>query len=199
MKILAFSDLHRDQATAQMIVDASDKADVIVGAGDFANRREGAQDTLNILKNCHAPVVLVHGNHDDPDEVSLFCQNWEHGHYLHGRSLVIGGKSFYGLGGEIPPRNTLDWNVAETEEHASLLLNDCPKDAILVTHSPPFGVADLQKYGAHIGSAAIRDAALIHQPNLILCGHIHSAWGMTGTIGSTYVHNLGPTLNWFDV
>lgn len=59
--------------------------------------------------------------------------------------------------------------------------------------------ADLQSNGEHQGSNAIRDAALRVQPKLLLCGHIHDAWGTSGHIGSTPVYNLGPTLNWFTV
>ena len=199
MKLLAFSDLHRDQAAAQMIVEASGDADVIVGAGDFATRGHGASDTLNILKRCKVSVVLVHGNHDDPDEISMFCESWDNGHYLHGGSVVINGQSFFGLGGEIPSRNSHDWNATETEANASLLLKKCPRNSILIFHTPPFGTADLQTDGSHEGSVAIRNAAADHQLKFILCGHIHNAWGMNGTVASAPVHNLGPTLNWFDI
>lgn len=199
MKILAFSDLHRDQTAAQMIVDASSVADVVIGAGDFATRREGALDTLSILKNCAAPVILVHGNHDDPDEISQFCLGWENGHYLHGSSVVIEGQSFFGLGGEIPSRNSNSWNASETEKEATSHLKLCSDSAVFITHTPPLGVADLQKTGEHEGSAAIHEAVSSHQPILLLCGHIHHAWGTTGSVGSTRVHNLGPTVNWYEI
>jgi len=70
---------------------------------------------------------------------------------------------------------------------------------VLVTHSPPFGVADVQTTGAHEGSRAVRQVVETASPRLHLCGHIHHAWGMSGVIGRCAVHNLGPSLNWFTV
>jgi len=79
------------------------------------------------------------------------------------------------------------------------MLNACPQNAVLVTHTPPYGWADLQKDGTHEGSTAIRGCLSTHHPKLLLCGHIHNAWGMKATHNTTLIQNLGPTLNWFDV
>lgn len=199
MRILAFSDLHRDQAAARSIIEASGRADVLIGCGDFATRGEGAVETLRILRESVVPVVLVHGNHDDPDEIARFCSDWSEGHYLHGSSVTLSGVPFFGLGGEIPSRNEHPWNAAETEETASVLLADLPAGAVLVTHTPPHGTADIQRDGTHEGSEAIRSAIIAREPHLCLCGHIHNAWGMSGAINETRVFNLGPTINWFEI
>ncbi|MDB5579143.1 MAG: hypothetical protein JWR80_4319, partial [Bradyrhizobium sp.] len=61
MRILAFSDLHRDAAQAEVIVNESRDADVVVGAGDFASRGLGHEDTLDILRRMTVPFVLVPG------------------------------------------------------------------------------------------------------------------------------------------
>jgi len=199
MKIFACSDLHRDVVTTQNLMIASAGADVIVVAGDFATKRIGAADTLEVLAESAVPVIVVHGNHDAPNEIERVCARSEALHYLHGAKLVIGGETFFGLGGEIPSRNSFDWNASETEERAAELLGACPEDAIVVTHTPPFGIADLQKNGDHEGSTAILDVIRVKAPKLVLCGHIHHAWGMRGHLGATHVHNLGPTENWFEV
>ena len=65
MKILAFSDLHRDAAGAEAIVNESRGVDVVVGAGDFASCGLGHEDTLDVLRRIAVPFVLVPGNHDD--------------------------------------------------------------------------------------------------------------------------------------
>ena len=199
MKILAFSDLHRDKEAARLIVAASAEADVVIGAGDFATRREGLADTLDVLHGCSAPMIFVHGNHDDADEIARACDGWRHWHYLQGNAVAIGGQVFYGLGGEIPARNAHAWNTSMSEEDAGVLLQDCPPSAVMVTHTPPFGVADAQKDGTHEGSVATRDAIVDWHPKLVLCGHIHNAWGVQGMVDGSPVHNLGPTLNWFNV
>ncbi|WP_216076061.1 hypothetical protein, partial [Acinetobacter baumannii] len=74
------------------------------------------------------------------------------------------------------------WNRWLEEAEAEHLLAGCPAGAILVTHSPPFGVADLQTTGAHVGSRAIRATVMARRPRLHLCGHIHNAWGTSGLI-----------------
>ncbi len=40
MKILAFSDVHCDHAACEALVAVAGQADLIIGAGDFAQRRE---------------------------------------------------------------------------------------------------------------------------------------------------------------
>jgi Icc-related predicted phosphoesterase len=198
MRILAFSDLHRDVAKAEAIVEESRGADVVVGAGDFASCGVGHEDTLRVLRRMTVPFVLVPGNHDNPVELSAACADWALAHLLHGQSVVVGGVPFFGIGlgsGVIDPE---PWNMVLDEAEAAQLLTRCPARAVLVSHSPPYGVAD-QKEGRHAGSAALRDAIAQHQPRITICGHVHSAWGQSGMIGQTPVHNIGPKPRWFVV
>ncbi|MFD0859387.1 metallophosphoesterase family protein [Roseovarius aquimarinus] len=199
MRILSFSDLHRDRQAARAILRASADADVVVGAGDFASKGIGAAETLEILADCAAPVLVVHGNHDVPSEIAAFCEASARLTYLHGSGVDLDGVSFFGLGGEVPGRKGHAWNVAHSEVEASLMLADCPERAVLVTHTPPLGTADVQTGGAHEGSRAIRDAILASNAPLCLCGHVHASWGVQGQLGRALVRNLGPGLTWFDI
>lgn len=199
MRILAFSDLHRDRDAARAIADASQGADVVVGAGDFATRGVGLPDTIALLRDITKPTVLVAGNHDDVAELRIACRDWESVHVLHGDCVVIGELSFFGLGYEISSGKKEAWSQALEETAAVELLEACPKGAILVTHSPPLGIADVQLNGSHGGSRSIREAIISSPPKLHLCGHIHHAWGTSGSIGDCRVHNLGPTVNWLAV
>lgn len=199
MRILAFSDLHRNRRAAKAVVDASRKADIVVGAGDFATNGIGLSETVDVLRAIAVPTIFVAGNHDNLAELRDACRDRDAIHVLHGDGRVIGGVSFFGLGFEIPARRDDPWNQRLEETGARELLKGCPEGAVLVTHSPPFGVADVQTTGVHEGSRAIREAVEVSKPWLHLCGHIHHAWGMSGVIGRCPVHNLGPTLNWFAV
>ncbi|MGL4287469.1 MAG: metallophosphoesterase family protein [Phreatobacter sp.] len=199
MRILAFSDLHRNKDAARAVVDAAQQADVVVGAGDFATRGIGLDDTLDLLAHIRAPMVFVAGNHDDLGEMRDACRDRSAVHVLHGEAAIIQGISFFGLGFEVPAGADHPWNRRLEEGEAEALLAGCAPGAILVTHSPPFGVGDLQTTGAHVGSQAIRATVLARKPRLHLCGHIHNAWGTSGLIGECPVHNLGPTVNWFTV
>jgi Icc-related predicted phosphoesterase len=199
MRILAFSDLHRNRDIAQAIVDASRDADVVVGAGDFATKGIGLRETIDLLCTVAVPTILVAGNHDSLGDLRDACRDSEAIHILHGEGVVIDGISFFGLGFEIPAGRDEQWNQRLDESEAAKLLHACPRGAVLVTHSPPFGVADMQATGAHEGSRSIRDTIVSSKVRLHLCGHIHHAWGTSGVIGECPVQNLGPTLNWFAV
>ena len=192
MRILAFSDLHRDVAAARAIVDAAEKVDVVVGAGDFATRGEGAADTLAALRDLACPFVLVHGNHDDPDALRELLDGWTAAHLLHGTGVAIAGTTFFGLGGEVPVRNDVPWNSGLSEEEAASLLDACPSGAVLVTHTPPLGHCDRQRDGAHEGSAAVLECVERTRPSHVLCGHIHHAWGTRSAVEPTLIANIGP-------
>ena len=199
MRILAFSDLHRDAAKAEAIVSESRGADVVVGAGDFASCGLGHEDSTDILRRMTVPFVLVPGNHDDLGALRAACADWPLAHLLHGQTVVIGGVAFFGVGlgsGVIDPE---PWNQVLDEAEAAHMLTHCPARAVLVSHSPPQGIADRQKDGRHAGSMALRKAIGRHQPRITICGHVHNAWGQRGTIGQTPVHNIGPKPRWFDV
>jgi Icc-related predicted phosphoesterase len=200
MRILGFSDLHRNRDAARDIVVASQDADIVVGAGDFATQGVGLRDTVDLLRAVAVPTVLVAGNHDDLDELRDACRVSASIHVLHGEAAIVEGISFFGLGFEIPAGERDEpWNRRLGETEAARQLRACPQGAILITHSPPFGCADVQRNGAHEGSRAVRDAVMSRKPRLHLCGHIHHAWGTSGVIGECSVHNLGPAASWFAV
>ena len=199
MKLLAFSDLHRDAAVAQTIVEAARQADVVIAAGDFATMGHGLSDTLDILRAISVPTILIAGNHDHLDDLRAACAGWSQAHVLHGEGLSLGGIDFFGLGFEVSTVDRGPWNSQISETEAVHALSPCPTGAVLVTHAPANGVADLQANGAHEGSHAVRAIIEQRQPRLHLCGHIHNAWGTSGTIGASPSHNLGPRVNWFEV
>jgi len=199
MRILAFSDLHRNRDISQSIVAMSRDADVVVGAGDFATKGEGLTETFDILRRITVPVAFVAGNHDSLAGMQDAMRGWQAAQLLHGTGVVIQNVPFFGLGYEVPAGEPHSWNQRLEEAEADAMLAHCPQSAVLVTHCPPFGVADLQRNGEHEGSRAIRSVIERRQPRLALCGHIHNAWGMKGMIGSCPVHNLGPSVHWFEV
>ena len=88
MRLLVFSDLHRDKAAARSIVDRAEDVDVVVGAGDFAVMREGIEDVMDILREIDRPTVLVPGNGESDDELRAACRGWETAHVLHGDGVT---------------------------------------------------------------------------------------------------------------
>lgn len=197
VRLLGFSDVHRDRSRAKRLVAMAERADVVVGAGDFASMRAGLGRTIDVLRRISSPTVLVPGNNESDTALWRACAGWESASILHGEVKEIAGVPFFGLGGGIPP-TPFPWSFDLSEEDAEKLLRRCPQGAVLVIHSPPKGYVD-QAFGRHLGSAAIRDAIEAKQPPLVLCGHIHQAWGCEAMVGPTRVVNLGPDGRFFDV
>ncbi|HLS19250.1 MAG TPA: metallophosphoesterase [Paracoccaceae bacterium] len=196
MKILAFSDLHLDERSAELICADAETADLVIGAGDFAVQRDGLENAMEMLRPLLPKAVLVPGNAESADELRAAAGPAV---VLHGEGLERDGVNLFGLGYAVPETPFGSWSCDLTEAAAEELLFRMERADILIVHSPPKGVADRNKAGASIGSTSIRAAIERVQPRFALCGHIHDSWGISGMIGRTEVHNLGPQPNWFEV
>jgi len=192
VRLLAFSDLHRDLDQAAELVERSSEADVVIAAGDFASVHEGLEETIDALKPISVPTVLVPGNNETEDALRAACEGWESATVLHGQGTEIDGARFFGLGAGVPT-TPWDWSFDLDEQEAAERLASCPEGAILVVHSPPKGHCDTSSSGDHLGSEAILETIEARRPKLAVCGHIHEAWGAEDEIGSTTVINLGPS------
>ena len=199
MKILAFSDLHRDLETAENLVGMASEADLVVGAGDFASVHEGLDETIGALAGIETETVLVPGNNETADELrDSVGRLWPAARVLHGERAEVDGTAIFGLGGGIPT-TPWEWSFDLDEGQAAELLEALPDDGLLVVHSPPKGHCDRSAGQEHLGSTAILEAIERSQPRLAVCGHIHEAWGERSTIGRTEVANLGPDGTWFEL
>uniref|UniRef100_UPI003B52967F metallophosphoesterase family protein n=1 Tax=Roseovarius indicus TaxID=540747 RepID=UPI003B52967F len=197
MRILAFSDLHLARARAADLVAASSDADLVIGAGDFCNMRQGLSEAMALLSGITAPFVVVPGNAESVEELQAAANPGMR--VLHGTGVDVNWLRVFGLGYGVPVTPFGSWSCDLSEEDAGQMLAKCEAADILVLHSPPKGVADVTSGGQSVGSTAIHDAIERIQPRLAFCGHIHDSWGQTGKIGATQVVNLGPRPNWFDL
>jgi uncharacterized protein len=192
VKLLAFSDLHRDLEQAGRLVNRSSEADVVIAAGDFASVHEGLDDVIGALSVISTPTILVPGNNETEDALRTACDGWEAATVLHGEGTEIDGTRFFGLGAGVPI-TPWDWSFDLDERQAAERLAGCPEDAVLVVHSPPKGHCDQSSAGDHLGSEAILEAIEAKKPKVAVCGHIHESWGAESEVGSTPVINLGPS------
>lgn len=192
MKLLCFSDLHRDQQAATSLVQAAADVDCVIGAGDFANRHEGLPDTLDILAAIEKPAILVPGNGESAAELTEAAQVWKSATVLHGSGCVIDGIQFWGVGGAIPVTPFGAWSYDFDEQQGADMLSGCPAGGVLVVHSPPLDTVDKDRSGRIRGSESIRQTILDRQPQLVVCGHIHDDWGKQAKLGKTRIFNAGP-------
>ena len=192
MKLLLFSDLHADTAAAQHLVERAGKAEVLVGAGDFGNVRRHVRVCLDVLRAIGKPIVLVAGNNESTEELTEACRDWPEASVLHGSAVDIAGLMFFGLGGGVPVTPFGAWSYDFTEKQAADLLTGCSAACVLVSHSPPRGVLDVDSRGRSLGSVAVRDAVLRLEPRLVVCGHIHVSSAQHAMLSCSPVVNAGP-------
>jgi Icc-related predicted phosphoesterase len=138
VRLLAFSDIHRDERQAARLAEMSSNADVVVAAGDFASIHRGLEQLIDMLVVIEKPTVLVPGNNETAEALRAACRGWRPAIVLHGEGTEIDGVPFWGLGGGVPP-TPWPWSFDLTEEEAGEKLAGCPEDAVLVVHSPPKG------------------------------------------------------------
>jgi Icc-related predicted phosphoesterase len=198
VKLLAFSDLHRDLTQAEKLVEMSAEADVVIGAGDFASVHEGLQETIDALAGIERPTVLVPGNNETDEALREATDGWRSATVLHGGAATIAGVDFFGLGAGIPV-TPWEWSFDLDDEKAAVMLAYCPENAILVLHSPPLGHCDSNGAGQSFGSPILLRTIEERSPRLVVCGHIHESWGCESKVDDTPIYNLGPKGTWLDV
>ncbi len=198
MRILAFSDLHRDLEQGAKLVEMSAEADVVIGAGDFASVHEGLAETIGALAAIETPTVLVPGNNETVEALREAAAEWSAATVLHGEGATIDGVEFFGLGAGIPA-TPWDWSFDLDDDAATTMLAPCPEEAVLVLHSPPRDHCDSAGGDTHFGSPALLRAIEEKRPRLAVCGHIHESWGCESQVGPTPVRNLGPTGTWIEL
>lgn len=178
MKLLHLSDTH---GCHHRLYDLPD-ADVLVHSGDFTLTGSEAEaiDFLNWF--CDMPYrhkIFICGNHDD----CLYGANIDgldsNVHYLCNSGIEIEGLKFYGV-----PMFMGDCLT----DHQSNNYARIPADTdILITHSPAFGILDLDN-GINYGSEELLKAVSKINPQIHLFGHIHSQHGIV-SIGHTVFSN----------
>jgi Icc-related predicted phosphoesterase len=198
VKLLAFSDLHRDLDQAAELVAMSAEADVVIGAGDFASMHEGLGETIDALAVIETPTVLVPGNNETEQALRKAASGWSAATVLHGSGTKIDGLEFFGLGAGIPI-TPWEWSFDLDDDAARSMLEPCPGGAVLVLHSPPQGHCDANGSGDHFGSPTLLRTIEEKTPRLAVCGHIHESWGCESQVNGSPVRNLGPKGTWIEV
>lgn len=193
MKILAVTDLHGSTDDLEQILAKATSPDVIVLGGDLTNFGT-ANDAESIVQRCRercAHVLAVAGNCDSPEidrrlaalGVSLFR-----------RGEVVQDVGFYGVSAMPIWKQTM-YEISEAEIQSALdegraqLAAVAPQ--VIVSHPPPRGSVDRTWSCRCVGSTALRDHIELHQPALVICGHIHEGRGIAH-VGQTTIVNCGP-------
>lgn len=172
MKILAVSDEECPALWDYYVPGRLAQYDLILSAGDLK------ADYLSFLVTLsRAPVLYVHGNHDE----SYKTAPPEGCDCIDDQLVVYNGLRILGLGG-CRRYHPGDFQYTETQMRRRIarlkwVLWRSGGVDIVVTHAPPKGIGD-QEDPAHIGFQALLELVDKYHPQYLLHGHIHLRYGM---------------------
>lgn len=179
MIIEAFSDTHGNRHQNLKLKGA----DVLICSGDISNYGEYKAVTkfLDWFKKLdgYKHKILIPGNHDlsfedRPDwllkELKKLPKNI---HYLEHSGIEINKIKFYGC-----PTTPIfgDWAFMSDDKERVSIYNNIPKDTdVLITHGPPFGILDVNRFGENCGCGYIEE--FTKDVKVHIFGHIHEGYG----------------------
>ena len=171
MRILALADEPSNRLWGDRCREALSGIDLILSAGDLPS---SYLSFITCFTN--APVIYVHGNHDDkyaqkPPEGCL-CAD--------GKVVQLKGVRILGLGGSLRyrPDAVNMYSEQEMEDRIRSLrwnLRSTGGFDILLTHSPIRGVGD-QEHISHRGFECFGPLLDKYRPAVMIHGHVHQAY-----------------------
>ncbi|MBR9691714.1 hypothetical protein GOV06_02915 [Candidatus Woesearchaeota archaeon] len=176
MKILAFVDLHGNKAALRKVIERAKKKDIelVVCAGDFTIFGEAQEFIMSKLNKIGKPVLFVHGNHEDDDELRKDCKKFENCKFIHKSAFRWENYLFIGWGG-----GGFSFRDRGFEKETKRFKNMIKKEdkVVLITHAPPYNTKIDKIYGEHAGCKSIRK--FIEKVKLVLAisGHLHPCVG----------------------
>jgi Icc-related predicted phosphoesterase len=194
MNIVAISDIHSTYNTLEKILQKEKNADLVLIVGDISTHGTAAEIRIAMEKTlAHGKQILaVAGNMDVPESDNELLRM---GISLNARGVQIGDVGFFGVSAApLSPLHTpyelTEEEIARRIESGFAMIRDAPVK-IFVPHSPPYQTKlDRIFLGTHVGSRSIRIWIDQHQPDIVVCGHIHEARGQD-TLGKTKMINCG--------
>jgi len=186
MKILAFADMHNDDKALKALEKKAKKADLLICAGDFTYFQDGMRKVLRKLNSFGKKVLLIHGNHEDPRNVSSMAKKMKNIVFIHKKSHKSSDYVFVGHGGEGFSLESKDF-----DKFVAKLKFKKGEKIILITHQPPHKTK-LDFVWANHGNKSYRKFISKNKPVLVVCGHLHETQGLEDKIGKTLLINPGP-------
>ncbi len=195
LKLIAFTDIHGSFERVDRIISAARDVNGIIIGGDLTTygTPEEGEKAIRMFQNSGLPVFAVAGNLDSPD----FDRKHEDlGVSINAKGRLLGETGIFGVSASpfTPMHTPYEISEEEISRRAEQGWNDvsAARWTIFVPHAPPRGTKlDRITLGMHVGSTAVRAFIEEHQPDVVVCGHIHEARGVDA-IGKTKIVNCGP-------
>jgi Icc-related predicted phosphoesterase len=187
MKILVFTDVHGNPAAIRQIINKSKEADLLICAGDLIDWGN-LEKTIKLFKDIHKKILIIHGNHEDYDELKYLCKKYDFLIDIHLKKLKINDVIFFGFGGGGFVQRDL-----ELEDAMKKLKFDEKEKLVFVSHGPPYGTKldYLDHLKSYRGSKTLTEFIKKFKPKFAICGHLHENEKKEDKIGNTTILNPG--------
>lgn len=177
--------------------------DVFIHCGDFSDlgEPEAVADFCDWLRGLpHAKKFVVPGNHDmtfDPKFEPSWQLQWRKvedagAELLCDREVLLpapDGRTLRVYGSPWTP-DFGGWGFMEKDEALAKYWANVPVGLdLLVTHGPPHGVLDVNRWGTLCGSKTLTERVAEVKPRVHVFGHIHEAAGSEAANGTVF-HNV---------
>jgi Icc-related predicted phosphoesterase len=187
-RICCASDSHSQNLLTKFVWP---ECDILIHAGDLTSK--GGRSSLeNAARKMHELparyVVFVPGNHD-----RLFYEDPKEALKLLPGVIVLLDETVELLGLRIYGTSWLRFKEGkfpfEIESLSEMFAKIPTNTDILVTHSPPEGIMDLNGKGEHLGSdSLLREIKDRVKPKLHVFGHTHRGYGTMKVWGTQFVN-----------
>ncbi|MFH1521318.1 MAG: metallophosphoesterase family protein [Candidatus Micrarchaeota archaeon] len=184
MKILAFSDLHHDEAALVSLSLLAKNYDHVFMCGDLSKTELFADTIIKKFPN----GFLVPGNWDSEHVNKIFSltPQWVH----EKRVELNNGLNVVGFGYSPPTPFGTFGELSDDEIYLRMSKLKIDENTLLLLHCPPKGHFD-EAFLRHIGSTSILKIIQEKKPFAAFFGHAHEQIG-TDVIGQTTLIKLPP-------
>ncbi|MFH1784838.1 MAG: metallophosphoesterase family protein [Candidatus Micrarchaeota archaeon] len=187
MKVLAFSDLHHEEAALESLVELGKKHNHVFICGDTSRTEIFAKTVLQEFPN----GFIIPGNWDSEHVNNLFSSSPQ---WIHGRRVdLFGNLNVVGFGFSPPTPFGTFGEISEDEFYSKMSKLPIDKNTLLLLHTPPKGHFD-EAFLRHIGSSSILKIIEEKEPLVAFFGHAHEHSGIK-VLGNTMLVKLPPANN----
>lgn len=165
--------------------------------------REQHEGFYTFLSNLPCPSYIIPGNMDSPEKRLMSfidrIEDYRTVYFAHRNIQHVDDLTLAGFGGGIGNRKETYFQLiypSETVRYGFRKLKYIAGRKLLMFHVPPLGVLDMSDNPdiGHLGQQVINDVIESVKPELVICGHAHSARGIE-RLGETTVVNPGALLD----
>lgn len=202
MQLIVASDIHSRFKETMKKIQSLAIPDIFLFAGDMTNFGEVKEKAQleGFLIECSklAPVFWICGNHD------INMLNYSVNSLYHPVSnitdKIVSFKKYSIIGMNMSPcydiptlANYWERMTASKEVEKAYYEKFIYAD-IVISHCPPEGKLAVTSQNEQIGSSSLKEYINMHQPKLVVCGHVHEQKGKVDYIDNTKIVNTATTV-----